>query len=177
MKDQEWADDLTLFADSLPEIELVGRQCFAFVSDLALSMTAKTAVRVFGPVTGHLGQQLLRRRGGSGPQGDQCKIEAFVCKGLRSDCLLLGVWFTQNLYGVCHFRFKYKKCLKAIGKHMVQPSGYELQAGVATMEYVRLVYANLCLRNPAFSVTHVGGQSRGSLLTHFLLRSPSLLIT
>ena len=109
-----WSDH---FTESLPDMELVGQQCFAFVSDLALSMNDKTSVRVFGPVTGNLGQQLRRRReGGDAPRSDQCKFGPFGCKNLRADFSLLGVWLTQNLYGACHFRFRYKKCLKAIGK-------------------------------------------------------------
>ena len=158
--DQEWADDLTMFTESLPEMELVGQQCFAFVSVLALSMNDKTSVKVFGPVTGNLGQQLRRRRGdAAGPPRDQCSIGPFVCKNLRADFPLLGVWLTQNLYGACHFRFRYKKCLKAIGKinrMWCNHPGMSFKEEWQLWNVFWVVHSHIRQRNLAFSIVYLG---------------------
>ena len=96
MKDIEFADDITLFADTKKEIEELGDIAIEATTDCGTGINDKTEVRVYGTTPNE-------------DRTDQIRIGPYTCKNLREPCPFLGIIFSNNMTGSCHHKIRQKK--------------------------------------------------------------------
>ena len=99
IKDLEWADDLTLFADSIKEAEQDGVTLMDIFINNGVGMNDKTEARAFGKV-----------------RKTTVEIGSWVLGGLKAPFKYLGIWIQSNIGPKKHQDERIKKGIKAIGK-------------------------------------------------------------
>ena len=101
VKDIEFADDITLFADSKTDIEDIGDIAMEATTECGTGINDKTEVIIYGTIP-------------NADRTEQIRIGPCTCKDLRKPSPFLGIMFSNNMTGKAHQHIRQNKPIQSI---------------------------------------------------------------